>query len=87
MRVLKFSASWCAPCRMLAESMKEWNLNGVHVEEIDIDHNRDSAIEYGVRGVPTVIVLDDNNNVLRRRSGLMSEAQFKELVNGTFLTE
>ena len=37
------------------------------------DENEDLVIEYGVRGVPTTVVLDENNNVLTKFSGNVSK--------------
>jgi thiol-disulfide isomerase/thioredoxin len=70
---------------MLSESMKSWDLTGIHVEEVDIDQNRDAAITYGIRGVPTLIIVDENNNVLGRRSGMLSENEFKNWAGSNLL--
>jgi thioredoxin 1 len=58
-RILKFSASWCGPCKALKAEIAGEDL-GVPVEEVDIDLNRDAAIEYGIRGVPTMILFRDD---------------------------
>ena len=71
MRVLKFSASWCGPCKMLARNLEDVNTN-IPIENIDIDENQDAAMEYGVRGVPTMIMLDENNAEVKRLVGMQS---------------
>ena len=63
-RVLKFSASWCGPCKMLSKNLEEINTE-VPIEEIDIDENQETAMEYGVRGVPTLIMLEGNTEMKR----------------------
>jgi thioredoxin 1 len=79
MKMLKFSASWCQPCKQLTETLKGMELP-FPVSEIDVDQNRDAAIEYGIRGVPTLILLDEDNNQLKRLSGAMTKQQLtKEL--------
>ena len=75
-RVLKFSASWCGPCKMLSRNLEDVNTD-VIVEEIDIDEKQDIAIEYGVRGVPTMIMLDENVEVKR----LVGMQSLKDLEN------
>jgi thioredoxin 1 len=71
MKVLKFSATWCGPCKMLARNLEDVNTN-IPIENIDIDEQQDVAIEYGVRGVPTMIMLDENNAEVKRLVGMQS---------------
>jgi thioredoxin 1 len=71
MKVLKFSATWCGPCKMLARNLEDVNTN-IPIENIDIDEQQDVAIEYGVRGVPTMIMLDENNTEVKRLVGMQS---------------
>ena len=71
MRVLKFSATWCGPCKMLSRNLEDVTTN-IPIENIDIDENQDAAIEYGVRGVPTMIMLDENNAEVKRLVGMQS---------------
>lgn len=83
MRVLKFAASWCGPCKALTEIIKNaGDKVSVSIEEIDIDSASDVAMEYGVRSVPTMIVLDDNNTVLRRKVGIVGETELLNFLRG-----
>jgi len=78
-RVLKFSASWCQPCKMLSKNLESVKSN-VLIEEIDIDENQETAIDYGVRGVPTMIMLDGNNEI-KRMSGTKSLKELEDWLN------
>ena len=71
MKVIKFSASWCGPCKMLARNLEDITTN-IPIENVDIDENQDAAMEYGVRGVPTMIMLDENNTEIKRMVGMQS---------------
>ena len=71
MKVIKFSASWCGPCKMLARNLEDITTN-IPIENVDIDENQDVAMEYGVRGVPTMIMLDENNTEIKRMVGMQS---------------
>ena len=55
-KVLKFSASWCGPCKMLSKVLSTIETD-VEIEEIDVDTNRELAIVYKVRGVPLMVML------------------------------
>lgn len=78
MKILKFAASWCAPCKMLSGMLESTDL-GVPVEEIDIDENMGMAQLYNVRGVPTLVLLDDLGAEVRRITGLPTRAQLESL--------
>ena len=78
-RVLRFTASWCQPCKMLSKNLESVD-SKIPVEEIDIDDNQDLAIEYGVRGVPTMIMMDGNIEV-KRMSGMKSLKELEDWLN------
>ena len=63
-RILRFTASWCGPCQGLAMNLETASLN-LPIEVIDIDIHNDSAQEYGVRSVPTLVMLDENTEIKR----------------------
>lgn len=72
MRVLKFYADWCAPCSALTESLKQSPLN-VPIENINIDEDFETTRMYGIRSIPSVVILDDNDNVVRK--GVVSSSR------------
>ena len=63
-RILRFTASWCSPCQSLAMNLETVSL-GFPIEVIDIDTHSDVAQEYGIRSVPTLVMLDGNIEVKR----------------------
>jgi thioredoxin-like negative regulator of GroEL len=63
-RILRFTASWCGPCQGLAMNLETASLN-LPIEVIDIDAHNDVAQEYGVRSVPTLVMLDENTEIKR----------------------
>jgi thioredoxin-related protein len=48
------------------------------VEVIDVDQNTAAAVEYGIRGVPHLILLDENNNIVKRIGGALSKEKLIE---------
>lgn len=81
MKLIKFHATWCGPCKALSQVMEnckdKWDIS---VAEIDIDADRTIAMEYGIRSVPTLILVDEHDNQLKRHSGSMKESEFLEFV-------
>jgi len=57
--LVDFTAEWCGPCHMLAPVVEklndEWN-GVVKVGKLDIDVNVEITMQYGVMGVPTLIL-------------------------------
>ena len=78
MKLLKFYADWCGPCKMQTTIIQQaGDKITVPVVEINIDDDIMTSVTHGVRGVPTMILKDDNDNELKRHVGLMKE---KELI-------
>lgn len=74
--VLKFSASWCTPCKVLAATLKD--VEGI--TNVDIDQNRQLAIDHNVRSVPTLVFLKDGVEV-DRTTGSIPLAKYEEIIN------
>jgi thioredoxin 1 len=78
-QLYKFSATWCQPCKSLAGNMKHVNLGDVELIEIDIDENTDKTTEFKIRGVPTLVYMEDGKEI-RRKSGVLMADQIEELI-------
>jgi thioredoxin 1 len=57
-KILYFSAPWCGPCKQFAPVMEQIGQT-VPVEKINVDEQSDLAATYGIRNVPTVLILKD----------------------------
>jgi len=68
MKLLKFHADWCGPCKMLTKVMSDIEFP-YDVEVVNIDHNEELVTKYNVRGVPTLILLDNSDNVIATHIG------------------
>jgi len=78
-KILYFSATWCGPCKMLGPIME--SLAGeINYEKIDVDANQDLSIQYGVRNIPT-LVLVENGEAVSKLTGLQQKDQILEFYN------
>ena len=78
-KILYFSAAWCGPCKMLGPIME--SLAGeVNYEKIDVDNNQELSIQYGVRNIPTLILVE-NGEAVRKLTGLQQKEAILEFYN------
>ena len=59
--LVDFWASWCRPCRMLAPIVEEYanKHNDIKVGKVNIDEERELAIQYQIMSIPTLIMFED----------------------------
>ncbi|MBZ9629589.1 thioredoxin [Salegentibacter sp. LM13S] len=81
--LVDFYADWCGPCKTLAPILKDVKAelgDGVKIVKIDVDKNQELAGKYQVRGVPTMILFK-NGEQLWRQSGVLQKAEIIEVIN------
>ena len=79
-QIYYFSASWCQPCQTLGPIMEQVSQQ-VHVEKINVDYEADLITKYGVRNIPTVILVENGQEV-RRFTGARSFNDVMNFING-----
>lgn len=74
--LVDFWATWCAPCRALAPTISAIadESNGKYkVGKVDVDENPATAMKYGIRSIPTIIIFVDGKET-ERFVGLKSKS-------------
>ena len=64
--VVDFWAEWCGPCKMIAPALDEISaeMNGqIKIAKLNIDDNQNTAVKYGVRSIPTLILFKNGEPV------------------------
>lgn len=80
--LIDFFATWCGPCQMLTPILKQVKDSlgaRVSVIKIDVDNNQELASKMGVRGVPTMM-LYQNGQQLWRQSGVLSKEEIIQII-------
>lgn len=80
-KILRFTASWCQPCKALAKNLEEAKLD-IPIEVVDIDVFEDVAIEHSIRSVPTLVLKTDKGTMLEKRLvGVHTPQQIRDWAN------
>lgn len=78
-----FWADWCGPCRMLAPTIDELATDyegKAQIAKLDVDANQNSARQYGVMSIPTMIIFKDGEEV-DRLVGVMPKEAIAERID------
>lgn len=83
--LIDFYADWCSPCKslspILSEVKKELG-SRVKILKIDVEKNQLLAAYYKIKGVPTLLLFKDGNQVWRE-SGVLQKDEIIQVITST----
>jgi len=78
--LVDFYADWCGPCQMMEPTIDAIaSQTDAAVLKVDVDQFQNLAAQYGVQGIPTLLVFADGENV-QRLVGAQSEEQLSSTI-------
>ena len=64
--LVDFWAAWCGPCKMIAPVLEELDADmddKVKIVKLDVDENQQTASEYGIMSIPTLLLMKNGETV------------------------
>ena len=81
--IVEFWAEWCGPCKVMKpifERVSNSNENGdIKMYTMNIDLNKEAAIGFGIRSIPTIKVFN-GGSVIGTKVGVLNETSIKDIV-------
>ena len=81
--LLDFWAEWCGPCKMIGPLLGELSeeyAEKVKIVKLNVDENNNTAIQYAVRSIPTLILFKDGE-VQAQHIGAAAKGQLKQFID------
>ena len=81
--LVDFWAPWCGPCRMIAPVIEELaeDFDGkAAICKVNTDEQQDLATKYGVRSIPTILIMKDGE-IVETMVGASSKQAFADKIN------
>ena len=81
--LLDYWAEWCGPCKMIApilDEIAQEYAGRLKVAKLNIDDNQKTPANYGIRGIPT-LMLFKNGNIEATKVGALSKSQLTAFID------
>lgn len=78
-KILKFFSPTCGPCKVMSKNLS--TLEDIEIQDVDItdDSNEPLLEKYGIRTVPTTVVLNESDELVQEFKGVVPIEKIKEV--------
>ena len=77
-QLIYFGADWCGPCKVIKPQLVA---SGLDIRYVDVDSSPEMASNYGVRNVPTIILVTNGEPTNRKVGSAITVESVKQMLN------
>ena len=77
-QLIYFGAEWCGPCRMIKPQLQA---SGLSIRYVDVDSSPEMASHYGIRNVPTIILVANGETISKKIGNAITIESVKQMLN------
>jgi thioredoxin-like negative regulator of GroEL len=77
-QLIYFGTEWCGPCKTIKPQLQA---AGLPIRYVDTDQSPDMASHYGIRNVPTIILVGNGEIIDRKTGSMITVAAVKQMLN------
>lgn len=81
--VVDFWAEWCGPCRMITPIIEDLSSEydgKAKIGKVNVDHNPELSVKYGVRSIPTILIFK-NGELVDKHVGVTTKQVLSDKIN------
>lgn len=80
MKLLKFYADWCGPCKQQTRLLENCPIE-VQPINVETEKSEELAEKFGIRSLPTLVIINDKEEELTRFIGLTTLNKIVNFIN------
>ena len=81
MKLSLFTASWCASCSTVKQTLNTIPTECLEIEILDVDTLGMQALsKVGIKGIPSLILYDNQGNEIKRKTGALTKKQLEDFL-------